>query len=173
VTTCGNCEQAYPRASCPRTQFAGADNQLRLFSVPPPSRSKTTPPGKRESIRSVERVTVVPTFDLEAFARESETRQVAAAPSTVESREGQERECLEAIGSESTVLLRAVSDDRLKHLAIGPVGAFLFSLLDGNTDVETVIDIAGLQRLEVLRHLRDLVERGIVVIAPIGRFPRR
>jgi hypothetical protein len=118
-------------------------------------------------------VTVVPTFDLEAFARESETRQVAAAPSTVESREALERECLEAIGSESTLLLRAVSDDRLKHLAIDPVGAFLFSLLDGNTDVETVIDIAGLPRLEVLRHLRDLVERGIVVIAPMGRRPRR
>jgi hypothetical protein len=117
-------------------------------------------------------VTVVPAFDPEAFARDSETRQVAAIPSTVESREAQERECLEAIGSESTLLLRAVSDDRLKQLSLDPASAFLFSLLDGNTDVETVIDIAGLRRLEVLEHLRDLVERGIVVVAPMGR-PRR
>jgi hypothetical protein len=37
--------------------------------------------------------------------------------------------------------------------------------MDGATDAETILDISGLPRLLALRHLRSLLERGVVVIA--------
>lgn len=73
-----------------------------------------------------------------------------------------ERDCWNEIGASSAILLAAVSADELKGFALDNVSAFLISLLDGNTDVETVLDLCGLPRLLALRHLRGLVRRGIV-----------
>jgi hypothetical protein len=76
-----------------------------------------------------------------------------------------ERQCLSAIGSESTVLIAAVSNEELKRYALDHVSGFLLSLLDGDTRVENVLDISGMPRLLVLRHLHGLLERGIIVVA--------
>jgi hypothetical protein len=76
-----------------------------------------------------------------------------------------ERDCLSAIGSESAVLVLAVSPEELKRFALDNVSGFLLSVMDGATDVETILDIAGLPRLLALRHLRSLLDRGIVVVA--------
>ena len=161
-------------------------------------------PGARDG--DSDRPTVVPEFDPEAFARDSEVRQRASIPASgeptiVEARrflqEGNpeqalfllarllevspfhaeasalsnecrvalERECLAALGSPRAILIVAVSSDELKGFALDHVSGFLLSLMDGNTDVETLLDIGGLPRLLALRHLRGLVARGIVEIA--------
>jgi hypothetical protein len=148
--------------------------------------------------------TLVPPFDLDAFARGSELKLRASLESsgepTIEEarrlhRAGEheralfllagllevvplhkeagvlssmcrvalEAECLAAIGSRGAVLAVAVTSDELKGYALDNVSAFLLSRMDGGTDVETLLDIAGLPRLLALRHMRSLVERGIVL----------
>jgi hypothetical protein len=182
--------------------------------VPSPPPSRTTPP-ERPAARDIdaeERPTVVPAFDPEAFARDSETRQRAASvvegeptidqarrllldghhepalfllarllelaplhPEATklssECREALERECLSAVGSESAILVAAVSTEELKGFALDNVSGFLLSVVDGATNVVTILDISGLPRLLGLRHLRSLLERGVVAIAS-GRRTR-
>jgi hypothetical protein len=83
----------------------------------------------------------------------------------VECRRALERQCLAALGSDSAIYVATVSTDELKRFALDNVSAFLLSHLDGATSVETVLDISGLPRLLVLRHLRNLIERGIITLA--------
>jgi hypothetical protein len=150
------------------------------------------------------RPTVVPDFDPEAFARDSEVRTRAAAPGggetnidrakrlhldgehdealflltpllglaplhpeatalSAECRSSLERQCLAVLGSESAVLAVAISAEELKRFELDNVSGFLLSLIDGATSVENILDLAGLPRLLALRHLRNLVERGIVL----------
>jgi hypothetical protein len=173
---------------------------------------RTTPPDRPAVGDGDERPTVVPAFDPEAFARDSETRQRAAssvegeptidharrlhvdgehehalfllarllelAPLHPEAtklssdcRQALERECLSAIGSESAILATAVSTEELKGFALDNVSGFLLSVIDGATDVDSILDISGLPRLLALRHLRSLFDRGIIVVAS-GRRPR-
>jgi hypothetical protein len=80
-------------------------------------------------------------------------------------RAGLERLCLAAIGSEGALLVAAVSAEELKGFALDNVSAFLFSRLDGATSVEDILDTSGLPRLLALRHLRSLLERGLVTNA--------
>jgi hypothetical protein len=178
------------------------------FSMPATPPSKTPPPG-RPLVREAdcdERPTVVPDFDPQAFARDSEIKQRAASPAesrptidqvrrlhldgdheqalflvtrllelvplhseatrlSTDCREALEREYLSSVGSASAILVVAVSHEELKTLALDNVSGFLLSLMDGATDAETILDICGLPRLLALRHLRSLLERGVVVIA--------
>jgi hypothetical protein len=154
-----------------------------------------------------ERPTIVPEFDPEDFARESESRprtepvevdgestiakahwlhvegkhdaalvllapllesaplHPEAIPLANECREAIER-LRAAVEWDRTLLVVAVSLDELKRHSLDSVTGYLLSLLDGATDVETLLDIAGLPRPLVLGHLRSLLERGI--IAPKG-----
>jgi hypothetical protein len=80
-----------------------------------------------------------------------------------ECRAALEAECLSMLGSHATILIVAVSPDALKTLALDHVSGFLLTLTDGLTDLETLLDLCGLPRLLALRHLQDLVTRGIVV----------
>jgi hypothetical protein len=159
-----------------------------------------------------DRPTVVPDFDPEAFARDSEIRQRAGAvdggePTIDQARrlhqEGQdenalflltrllelaplhpeatalltecrgalERQCLSAIGTESAMLVPSVSAEELKTFALDHVSGFLFSLIDGATSVENLLDISGLPRLLALRHLRNLIDRGLVAHASGHNVP--
>ena len=86
-------------------------------------------------------------------------------------RQALEKECLAAIGSESAILVTAVSPEELKRFTLDNVSGFLLSAMDGATDVETILDISGLPRLLALRHMRGLLERGIVVVES-GRRPQ-
>jgi hypothetical protein len=176
-------------------------------SKPPPPEHPSVPVED-----PAERSTIVPEFDPEDFARDSEIKQRAAvadggeptinqarrhhaageheealflltcllelAPLHPEGsrlardcRQALERECLAAIGSESAILVGAVSPEELKSFTLDNVSGFLLSTMDGATDVETILDISGLPRLLALRHVRGLLERGLVVVAS-GRRPR-
>jgi hypothetical protein len=90
---------------------------------------------------------------------------VEASSLSNECRVALERDCQSAIGSVSTVLVVAASAEELRGFGLDNVSGFLLSLLDGATDIETVLDLCGLPRLLALRHLRGLVTRGIVEAA--------
>ena len=120
--------------------------------------TRKSPPPVAGPKESGDRPTLIPSFDPEAFARESEHRR-RAAPAVEASPEEQ---CVAAICSIDSILVQAVSSDELKRMPLDNVGGFLLSLLDGATDVESVLDICGLPRPLALQHLRELVERGIV-----------
>jgi hypothetical protein len=153
-----------------------------------------------------DRSTVVPEFDIQAFARDSEMRQRAASVNdgsatieqawrlhldghheealfllarllelvplhpdatrlSIDCREALERQCWSEIGTGATVLVLAVSTEELKQYSLDNVSGFLLSLMDGDTNVEAVVDISGLPKLLALRHLRSMLERGIIVVA--------
>jgi predicted transcriptional regulator len=78
---------------------------------------------------------------------------------------------LSVIGRESAMLVPAVSAEELRSFSLDNVSGFLLSLMDGSTSIESILDLSGLPRLLALRHLRSLLERGIVVVAS-GRRPR-
>jgi hypothetical protein len=94
-----------------------------------------------------------------------EVQHPVAVRLSVACRDALERECLLAIGSESTMLIVGISTEEVKGFSLDHVSGFLLSLLDGETPVEAILDIAGMPRLVVLRHLRDMLECGIVVVA--------
>ena len=58
-------------------------------------------------------------------------------------REALERQCLSTIGSESAILVAAVSPEELKTFGLDNVSGFLLSLLDGSTNVEAILGISG------------------------------
>ena len=75
-----------------------------------------------------------------------------------------ERDCLAAIGSETAVLVPGVSTEDLKSFALDSVSGFLVSLIDGTATAGDLLDVAGLPRLLALRHLRNLMDRGIICV---------
>ena len=91
---------------------------------------------------------------------------------SLECRAALERECLAAIGSESTLLTVAITTDEVKRFALDPESGFLLSLMDGSLTVGAILDVSGLPRLHALRHLRNLLDRGIVSVASGHRRPR-
>jgi len=107
-----------------------------------------------------ERALVLLTQLLELAPLHPEATRLAA-----ECRTALERECLGAIGSGSAILVAAVTNDELRSFPLDNASAFLFSLVDGATDVESILDVAGMPRLLALRHLRSLLERGLIGLA--------
>lgn len=175
--------------------------------ISPKSFAPPVPEALEEPEPSSDRPTLLPEFDPEEFARDSELRLRTAQSATGETTtdearrlldEGKpeqalfllarlleqaplhaeartlsqacsaalERDCLSAVGSGSAVLEVAVSPDELMGFGLDHVSGFLLSLMDGRTSVETLLDLCGVSRLLALRHLRDLVTRGIVRVRP-------
>jgi hypothetical protein len=58
-----------------------------------------------------------------------------------------------------------LSPVELKGRGLDSVSGFLLSLMDGATDVETLLDLCGLRRLLALRHVRGLLAYEIVEAA--------
>jgi hypothetical protein len=52
--------------------------------------------------------------------------------------------------------------ERLTRLPLGHRAGFLLSLMDGATDMETLIALAPMPRAETLRIARDLFESGVI-----------
>jgi hypothetical protein len=167
--------------------------------------------------QSSEHPTLIPAFDPEAFARDSEIKQRAALtvggePTIARARqlhaegeheralfllaglldlaplhpeatklssecgEALERECLSCVGSDSAVLVAALSPDELKRFGLDKASSLLVSLVNGTSSVKSILDVSGLPRLLALRHLRKLIERGLVVVAFVrgqGAFEAR
>jgi hypothetical protein len=52
--------------------------------------------------------------------------------------------------------------DRLKRLPLDHRAGFLLSLMDGAIDLETIVEIAGMPRGEVIGLVRDLFQAGVI-----------
>jgi hypothetical protein len=130
-----------------------------------------------------DRPTVPPAFDVESFARESDRRMAVSRPTqpdlgnavteppvpeTSEIRLLTRPEMGAAVTDEawartmSGAPVVVMPVDLLKRLPLDHRAGFLLSLMDGAVDLETMVEIAGMPRDEVLRLVRDLFESGVV-----------
>jgi len=66
------------------------------------------------------------------------------------------------IGGMKSVLRRAMDDMELRWLGLDHRSAFLLSRVDGVASVEEVLDVCGMPRLEALKTLVDLLDRGAI-----------
>jgi hypothetical protein len=141
-------------------------------------------------VRSSERPTIPPDFDVEDFARSSDRRLVRAAPVEAQGPEALDDDSaefpLEGETKRSEVRIatrpqwgRPITNDAwarsrlgspvvtmesesLKRLPLDHRAGFVLSLMDGSIDLDTVIDLCGMEREEALDLVRDLYESGVV-----------
>jgi hypothetical protein len=66
------------------------------------------------------------------------------------------------IGRLDRVVVQAMSDSQLRWLGLDHRSGFLLSRVDGVSNVEELLDICGMPRLEALKTLADLLERGAI-----------
>lgn len=66
------------------------------------------------------------------------------------------------IGSQQAVPIPALGDAELRWLGLDHRAGFLLSRVDGLATVEEVLDICGMPRLEALKTLVSLLERGAI-----------
>ncbi|HEY3818717.1 MAG TPA: hypothetical protein VGL81_16215 [Polyangiaceae bacterium] len=128
-----------------------------------------------------DRPTMPPAFDVEQFAKESDRRIAVGKQASEDLAPDSSRdtttshirlltrpEIRAAMTDESwartmtgvPVVVMGVED--LKRLPLDHRAGFLLSMMDGATDLETLAEIAGMPRDEVVHLLRDLVESGVV-----------
>jgi hypothetical protein len=53
-------------------------------------------------------------------------------------------------------------------LGLGPQESYLISLLDGNADVRSIIWVAPLREVDVLRTLRQMLDQGLIELREAG-----
>jgi len=129
-----------------------------------------------------ERPTIPPSFDIEEYVRESETR--VAARSWRPPREWEEELPTLARHSESRVTTRpgvgvefadelwigsvsgppsvAMASDKIRNLPLDHRAGFMLSLIDGSTDVETLIELSSMPRGDALHIVRELFEAAVI-----------
>jgi hypothetical protein len=136
-----------------------------------------------------ERPTVPPAFDLAEFARRSEARLRAgakAAPEVEDSTIRRRRPDLGDLSERRTGTMPSVQpvrDDeawarsrrgvpclaipasQVRELPLDNKAGFLLSLMDGATDLNTLVEVSAMERDEVLRILRDLYDSGVVAFS--------
>ncbi|XXT22901.1 hypothetical protein WME94_15250 [Sorangium sp. So ce429] len=66
------------------------------------------------------------------------------------------------LGDGSRVLRLAVSPDQLRSLNLDHRAGFLLSCIDGYSSIDEILDVSGMQTLEALRILYELVQEGVV-----------
>ncbi|WP_437680384.1 hypothetical protein [Sorangium sp. So ce131] len=69
------------------------------------------------------------------------------------------------LGDGSRVLRLAVPPDQLRSLNLDHRTGFLLSCIDGYSSIDEILDVSGMQMLEALRILYELVQEGIVCSA--------
>jgi hypothetical protein len=121
-----------------------------------------------------ERPTIPPAFNVEKFAKDSDRRITAVAPAETPPPDLMSemrlvtRPRMDAVTDEAWAramkgrLHVRLEDDDLKRLPIDHRAGFVLSLMDGTLDIETVVEVSGMPRDEVLRIVRDLYDSGVV-----------
>jgi hypothetical protein len=135
--------------------------------------------------RSSDRPTIAPEFDVEQFARDTDSHvanliQPARVPTglfptelptkpAVERRIPTRPQWGQAMSHEGWARslagapVVAVGDDALKRLPLDHRAGFVMSLMDGSIDLDTIVELCGMERNEALGLIRDLYESGVVV----------
>jgi hypothetical protein len=122
--------------------------------------------------------TIPPAFDVAKFAKDSDQRigvgtpvdpeEEPDVPETSEIRLVTRPEMAAALTNDawartmSGVPVVVMTLELLKRLPLDHRAGFLLSLMDGAMDLETMVEIAGMPREDVLRVVRDLFESGVV-----------
>jgi hypothetical protein len=125
-----------------------------------------------------DRPTAPPEFDPEVYARESDSRVMVASQVEVDLDELLDPSSevrlaarppigdflsLEAWASQvSGVLVVIASTDVLVTLPLDHRAGFLLSLMDEALDLDTLIEVSGMPRDEVLAIVRELHEAGVI-----------
>jgi hypothetical protein len=128
-------------------------------------------------VRKSQHPTVPPAFDVARYAKDSDAF-AAAKPVDVLDEPGDThaqsatrlatRPNLQAVPDETWVRsmvgipVPAVSPAELRQMPLDHRAGFLISLMDGRTELDTVIEIAAMPRAEALRLVRDLFVSGII-----------
>ena len=135
------------------------------------------------AVRSSERPTIAPSFDPEQYARDSERRMttVAPPPRTPEvflpEPETKPSEVRIATRPQWGQVLTheawarslkgapvvTMTVESLKRLPLDHRAGFVMSLMDGSIDLDTIIELCGMEREEALALVRDLHASGVVV----------
>lgn len=66
------------------------------------------------------------------------------------------------IGSMDRVITQSIESSQVRWLGLDHRSGFLLSRIDGVSTVEEVLDVCGMPRLEALKTLTDLLERGAI-----------
>jgi hypothetical protein len=66
------------------------------------------------------------------------------------------------LGSMSHVPIVVMTSAEIDRLEIDHRAGFLLSLIDGASSLEAILDVSGMPRLDALRILRELVQRGAI-----------
>lgn len=122
-----------------------------------------------------DRPTIPPSFDVEKFAKDSDARistvQPAETPPPPEPTSEvrlMTRPRIDAVTPETWAramegkLHVRLEGDALKRLPLDHRAGFLLSLMDGSLDIETLVEVSGMPRDEVLRIVRDLHDSGVI-----------
>ncbi len=72
---------------------------------------------------------------------------------------------LARLGSLTQVVRVALSSDQVRWLSLDHRAGFLLSLVDGQSSIETLLDISGMARLEALRILFGLLDQRVIVLS--------
>lgn len=123
-----------------------------------------------------EKSTIPPTFDLAKFARDSDAKLRAVSAAVEDTAEHMRSEVriatkpgMPAVRNDEAwartqngVPALAVPANRVKELPLDHKAGFLLSLMDGATDLATLVEVSAMDRDEVLRIIRELQESGVV-----------
>ncbi len=126
-------------------------------------------------LRKSEVPTIRPEFDVDGFAKDSDTMLVAAlatpesaspiAQSETRLATRPARGAVTDEGWACTVtgnLIVTMSIDELKRMPLDHRAGYLLFWMDGSIDLGTLVDVSSMARDEVLGIVRDLYESGIV-----------
>lgn len=72
---------------------------------------------------------------------------------------------LARLGSLSQIVRVALSGDEIRWLSLDHRAGFLLSLIDGDSSIETLLDISGMPRLEALRILYGLLDQRVIALS--------
>jgi hypothetical protein len=72
---------------------------------------------------------------------------------------------LARLGSLAQVVRVALSGDQIRWLSLDHRAGFLLSLVDGESSIETLLDISGMPRLEALRILFGLLDQRVIALS--------
>jgi hypothetical protein len=68
----------------------------------------------------------------------------------------------ERIGDLTAVPVIAMTPDQIRWMALDHREGFLLSLIDGQTSIEEIIDIAGMDRADLLKAIANLIEQEVL-----------
>lgn len=75
---------------------------------------------------------------------------------------------LARLGSLTQIVRVALSGDEIRWLSLDHRAGFLLSLIDGDSSIETLLDISGMPRLEALRILYGLFDQRVIALSEGG-----